>query len=69
VKDTRPSGYGYQAEGWTAGLLRFHRRATRGIEIGENMARRCLKEMSYRWKHPRFVLARWDPFWRQAKRG
>ena len=69
VLDTHPSRYGYQAEGWTAALLRYHLQATRGIEVGENTVRRCLKGMGYRWKRPRYVLARRDPFWRQAKGG
>ncbi len=69
VMDTRPSQYGYQAEGWTAALLRYHLQATRGIAVSENTARRCLKGMGYRWKRPRYVLARRDPFWRQVKGG
>jgi transposase len=69
VMDTRPSEYGYQAEGWTAALLRYHLKATRGIEVSDNTVRRCLKGMGYRWKRPRYVLARRDPFWRQSKGG
>jgi transposase len=69
VMDTHPSRYGYQGEGWTAALLRYHLQATRGIAVGENTVRRCLKGMGYRWKRPRYVLARRDPFWRQAKGG
>jgi transposase len=67
VIDTRPSQYCYQAEGWTAGLLRYHLQATRGIAVGENTVRRCLKGMGYRWKRPTYVLARRDAFWRQGK--
>jgi transposase len=69
VIDTRPSQYGYRAEGWTTALLRYHLQATRGIAVSENTARRCLKGMGYRWKRPRYVLARRDPFWRQVKGG
>jgi transposase len=69
VMDTQPSRYGYQAEGWTAALLRYHLQATRDIEVGENTVRRCLQGLGYRWKRPRYVLARRDPFWRQAKGG
>jgi transposase len=69
VMDTHPSRYGYQAEGWTAALLRYHLHATRSIAVGENTVRRCLKGMGYWWKRPRYVLARRDPFWRQAKGG
>jgi transposase len=69
VIDTRPSQYGYQAEGWTAALLRYHLQATEGIAVSDNTVRRCLKGMGYRWKRPRYVLARRGPFWRQAKGG
>jgi transposase len=69
VMDIPPSQYGYQAEGWTAALLGYHLQATRGIAVGENTVRRCLKGMGYWWKRPRYVLARRDPFCRQAKGG
>jgi transposase len=69
VMDTQPSQYGYQAEGWTVPLLRYHLKATEGMEVSNATIRRCLKGMGYRWKRPRYVLARRDPFWRQAKGG
>jgi transposase len=69
VMDAPPSEYGYQAEGWTAALIRYHLQATTAIEVSETTVRRCLKGMGYRWKRPRYVLARRDPFWRQAKGG
>lgn len=69
VMDARPSEYGYQAEGWTATLIRYHLQAKQAIEVSETTVRRCLKGMGYRWKRPRYVLARRDPFWRQAKGG
>lgn len=69
VMDSRPSEYGYPAEGWTAALIRYHIQATDGIEVSKTTVRRCLKGMGYRWKRPRYVLARRDPFGRQAKGG
>jgi transposase len=69
VMDIQPSQYGYQAEGWTVTLLRHHLTATQGIEVSDATVRRCLKGLGYRWKRPRYVLARRDPFWRQAKGG
>ncbi len=69
VMDTQPSQYGYQTEGWTVPLLRYHLKATEGMEVSNATIRRCLKGMGYRWKRPRYVLARRDPFWRQAKWG
>jgi transposase len=69
VMDTQPSQYGYQAQGWTVPLLRYHLKTTEDIEVSDATVRRCLKGMGYRWKRPRYVLARRDPFWRQAKGG
>jgi transposase len=69
VMDIHPSQYGYQAEGWTAALLRHHLKTTEGIEVSDATVRRCLKGLGYRWKRPRYVLARRDPCWRQAKGG
>jgi transposase len=69
VMDAQPSQYGYQVQGWTAALIRHHLKATQGMEVSIATVRRCLKGMGYRWKRPRYVLARRDPFWRQAKGG
>ena len=69
VMNTDPTQHGYQAQGWTLALLRQHLKATQEVEVSEATVRRCLKGMGYRWKRPRYVLARWDPFWRQAKGG
>jgi transposase len=69
VMDTQPSQYGYQGEGWTVPLLRYHLKTTESIEVSDATVRRCLQGMGYRWKRPRYVLARRDPFWRQAKGG
>ncbi len=69
VMAIQPSQYSYQAESWTAALLRHHLKATQDMEVSVATVRRCLKGMGYRWKRPRYVLARRDPFWRQAKGG
>jgi transposase len=69
VMDARPSEYGYQAEGWTAALIRYHLQATKAIEVRQTTVRWCRNGLGYRWKRPRYVLARRDPFWRQAKGG
>jgi transposase len=69
VMETQPSQYSYQAQGWTAALLRHHLKSTQDMEVSIATVRRCLKGMGYRWKRPRYVLARRDPFWRQAKGG
>jgi transposase len=69
VMDIQPSQYGYQAEGWTAALLRHYLETPQGIEVSDATVRRCLQGLGYRWERPRYVLARRDPFWRQAKGG
>jgi transposase len=69
VMNTDPTQHGYQAQDWTLALLRQHLKATQEVEVSEATVRRCLKGMGYRWKRPRYVLARRDPFWRQAKGG
>jgi transposase len=69
VMDTDPAKYSYQAGGWTSALLQHHLKATQDMEVSEATVRRCLKGMGYRWKRPRYVLARRDPHWRQAKGG
>jgi transposase len=43
VMDTPPSQYGYQAEGWTASLIRHHLKATQGMEVSIATVRRCLR--------------------------
>src|SRR5688572_19228965 len=69
VMNTDPSKYGYRAEGWTLSLLRHHLKATQDVEVSEATVRRSLRGMGYRWKRPRYVLARRDLYWRQAKGG
>jgi transposase len=69
VMDTDPTQYGYPAEGWTLALLRHHLKATQNVEVSEATVRRSLRGMGYQWKRPRYVLARRDPHWRQAKGG
>ena len=53
VMDIHPSQYGYQAEGWTAALLRHHLKIAQGIEVSDATVRRCLQGLDYRWKRPR----------------
>jgi transposase len=69
VMKTDPVQCGYQAAGWTSALLRHHLKATQNMAVSDATVRRSLKGMGYRWKRPRYVLARRDPYWRQAKGG
>lgn len=64
----KPAERGYRAHGWTVPLLRAHLRTERGIEVSESTLRRVLHALGYRWKRPRYVLARKDPE-REEKKG
>lgn len=67
--DEEPPGkHGYHAQGWTAPLLLAHLRGRLGVEVSESTLRRALHALGYRWKRPRFVLARRDPE-REGKKG
>lgn len=64
-----PSRYGYRALVWTTPML--HAQAQRQLTepISARTVRRALRELRYRYKRPRYVLARRSPTWRQAKGG
>lgn len=65
---TDPRRHGYRHPTWTTPLLRHHLRWL-GVEASASTIRRALRRLGYRWKRPRFVLARRAPHWRQAKGG
>ena len=65
--DPREMGYRYPV--WTVPLLRHHIEREEGIKISEKTIRRALKDLGYRYKRARYVLARRSPHWRQAKGG
>jgi transposase len=69
VVDTDPHAQGYRAAQWTAPLLRQYLREQQALAVSEVTVRRCLHRLGYRWKRPRYVLARRSPYWRQAKGG
>jgi transposase len=69
VIDTDPHTQGYRAAQWTAPLLRQYLREQQALAVSEVTVRRCLHRLGYRWKRPRYVLARRSPHWRQAKGG
>lgn len=69
VVDTDPLQLGYRSPLWTAPLLRRHLKQTQNMEVSERTIRRTLRDMGYRYKRPRYVLARRSPTWRQAKGG
>lgn len=65
---TDPRRHGYRHPAWTTLLLQHHLRQ-QGVELSRSTLRRMLRRLGYRWKRPRFVLARRAPHWRQAKGG
>jgi transposase len=56
-----PRAHGYHTFGWTVALLARHLRAVEGCAVSAPTLRRALHALGYRWKRPRFVLARQDP--------
>lgn len=69
VMEAHPTEYGYHALGWTSPLIGHHLKQTQGFEVSQSTVRRCLRQMGYRWKRPRYVLSRRSVHWRQAKGG
>jgi transposase len=67
--ETAPQSLGYRAAQWTTPLLRHYLREHQALAVSEVSVRRCLHRLGYRWKRPRYVLARRSPHWRQAKGG
>jgi transposase len=66
---TVPTDHGYRHPAWTTPLLVAHLAREYELVVSETTVRRALHGLGYRWKRPRFVLARRDPNWRQAKGG
>ena len=56
-----PETLGYHATAWTVPLLERHLREVEGHAVSGSTLRRALHALGYRWKRPRFVLARRDP--------
>lgn len=56
-----PEELGYHATAWTVPLLQRHLREVEGHAVSGSTLRRALHGLGYRWKRPRFVLARRDP--------
>lgn len=64
-----PQEYGYRAQVWSVPLFQRHAEHCLQIEVSTQTVRRALHELRYRYKRPRYVLARRAPNWRQAKGG
>jgi transposase len=64
-----PAKFGYRAFAWTTPMLRCQVERRLRATSSERTIRRALRDMRYRYKRPRYVLARRSPTWRQAKGG
>lgn len=56
-----PEELGYHVTAWTVPLIQRHLREVEGHALSGSTLRRALHGLGYRWKRPRFVLARRDP--------
>ena len=56
-----PEAHGYRTTAWTVPLLHHHFTTVEGVALSETTLRRTLHALGYRWKRPRYVLARRDP--------
>jgi transposase len=59
--DEAPEAHGYRTVGWTVPLLAVHFTEREQVPVSETTLRRVLHALGYRWKRPRYVLARRDP--------
>lgn len=64
-----PADFGYRAFAWTTPMLRCQVEQRLQASTSPRTIRRALRDMRYRYKRPRYVLARRSPTWRQAKGG
>jgi transposase len=64
-----PKQYGYRALVWTTPMLRCQVERRLKVAVSAGTVRRALHHLHYRYKRPRYVLARRSPTWRQAKGG
>lgn len=66
--ESKPEAHGYRAHGWTVPLLLGHLQRAWGTRVADSTLRRVLRTLGWRWKRPRYVLARRDPE-REGKKG
>jgi transposase len=64
-----PADYGYRAQHWTLGMLRKQIERKHQLGVSDDTVQRALADLRYSCKRPRYVLARRDAQWRQAKGG
>jgi len=64
-----PRLLGYRSQAWTVPLLQHQVQKTAGLTVSYNTVWRAVRGLGYRYKRPRYALARRSPTWRQAKGG
>ena len=64
-----PTAHGYPGQLWTIGMLKTQIERQYKLQLSDDTVQRAVHELDYRYKRPRYVLARRAPFWRQAKGG
>lgn len=64
-----PEAFGYRGQLWTIGMLKTQIELQYELSLSDDTVQRAVHELDYRYKRPRYVLARRDPFWQQAKGG
>ena len=64
-----PADFGYRGFAWTTPMLRCRVERRLATPTSERTIRRALRARRYRYKRPRYVLARRSATWRQAKGG
>jgi transposase len=65
----KPQDYGYRFALWTVKLMVDHLKHRYDLEVSPSTVRRCLRQLRYHYKRPRYVLSRLSPTWRQQKGG
>jgi transposase len=64
-----PQQYGYHHTEWTASLLQHALHRDHAIDVSTKTIHRCLHQLHYVWKRPRYALARQSTTWAQEKGG
>ncbi len=64
-----PRVLGYASSVWTRRLWQHYWERHHPLQLSRRTIRRALRQEGYRYKRPRYVLARRSSTWRQAKGG
>ena len=64
-----PTQYGYSGQHWTVRMLKSEIERSHQLGVSDDTVQRALHDLRYSCKRPRYVLARREAHWRQAKGG